>query len=262
MPKRAAAVTALRTTTRGKSRISEAERQARIDLAAAYRLAAHFEMTDLIYTHFSCRVPGTDRLLLNPYGQLFDEITASSLVCVDLAGKLYGEAEPADMNLFGFKIHSPFYIRRPDIACVLHTHTRAGMAISALDCGILPITQSALDFYGSVSYHAYEGNAFYEDEQKRLLDNLGPNKAMVLRNHGLLTVGGSVAEAFSLMYYLELCCKVQLDAMASGAKLIEIPDPIAAPLRDMYHANQKPFSKREWPALLRLLDRVNPGYDG
>jgi ribulose-5-phosphate 4-epimerase/fuculose-1-phosphate aldolase len=239
----------------------DAERQLRIDLAAAYRLAAHFGMDDLIYTHFSARLAdGSGDFLLNPYGLMFDEITASSLIRVTPRGEVVGRTE-FDLNEFGYKIHEPFYRLRPDIGCVLHTHTRAGIAVSTMECGLLPLSQMAMHFYGdALGYHAYEGNAFRADEQERLIANLGNAKSVMLRNHGLLTVGGSVAEAFSYMYYLEQCCRIQVDAMASGAKLIQVPHEVAAGMNAQYRQLKMPFSKREWPALLRLMDRKDPSY--
>lgn len=238
----------------------DAERQLRIDLAAAYRLAAHFGLDDLIYTHFSAKLPdGGGDFLLNPYGLVFEEITASSLIRVTAKGEVAGHTD-YDLNEFGYKIHEPFYRLRPDIGCVLHTHTRAGIAVSTMECGLLPLSQMAMHFYGALGYHAYEGNAFYGDEQERLIANLGDAKSVVLRNHGLLTVGESVAEAFSYMHYLEQCCRIQVDAMASGAKLIPVPHGIAAEMNAQYRKLKMPFSKREWPALLRMLDRKDPGY--
>ena len=239
---------------------AEIERRLRIDLAAAYRLAAHYGMDDLIYTHFSARLPdGSGDFLLNPYGLMFDEITASSLIRVTPAGDVVGETE-FELNVFGYKIHAPFYAARPEIGAVLHSHTQAGMALSAMECGLLPLSQMSLHFYEAVGYHGYEGNAFDGGEQQRLLDAMGDKQVMVLRNHGLLTVGESVPEAFSLMYYLEQCCRSQIDAMASGAKLLPVGHAVASEMRDQYHRLRMPFSRREWPALLRLLDRRNPGY--
>lgn len=238
----------------------ELEAQLRIDLAGAYRLAAHFGLDDLIYTHFSAKLPdGSGDFLLNPYGLMFDEIAASSLIRVTPQGEVVGHTD-FDLNQFGYKIHEPFYRLRPDIGCVLHTHTRAGIAVSAMDCGLLPLSQMAMHFYGALGYHAYEGNAFDGAEQERLIANLGDARSVVLRNHGLVTVGETVAEAFSYMYYLEQCCRIQVDAMASGAKLIHVPHDIAAGMNAQYRKLKMPFSKREWPALLRLMDRKDPSY--
>jgi len=240
--------------------MDDVERQLRIDLAAAYRLAEHFAMDDLIYTHFSARLPdGSGDFLLNPYGLLFDEITASSLVRVNPRGEIVGRTEH-DLNVFGYKIHEPFYRLRPEIGCVMHTHTRAGMAVSAMECGLLPLTQMSLHFYKSVGAHSYDGNAFTPEEQQRLLDAMGEHRAVFLQNHGLLVIGETVAEAFSRLYYLEQCCRVQVDAMASGTALVHVRDDVATAMNEQYRKKGLPFSRREWPALLRRLDRVAPGY--
>ena len=242
-----------------RAEVETAEREVRVDLAAAYRLAAHFGMDDLIYTHFSARLPGGGGdFLLNPYGLLFEEITASSLIRVDAAGNVVGESDH-DLNYFGYKIHAPFYRANLKIGAVLHTHTRAAIAVSAMACGLLPISQMALHFYQRLGYHAYEGNDFAGDEQDRLIANLADTKAVILRNHGLLVVGETVAEAFSRLYYLEQCCRIQVDAMAGG-KLIEIGHETARAMSAQYRESQMPFSKREWPALRRLLDRRDPSY--
>ena len=239
---------------------SESEQATRRDLAAAYRLAAQFGMDDLIYTHFSARVTdGSGDFLLNPYGLLFDEITASSLLRVSQDGQIVGRSD-YDLNVFGYKIHVPFYRSLPDIGCVLHTHTRAGIAVSALKCGLLPISQMAMNFYGRLGYHDYEGNAFEADEQQRLISNAAPYRDCILRNHGLLTLGESVAEAFSRLYYLEQCCRIQIDAMASGAELLPVSHATAASISEQYWDNRLPFSKAEWPALLRRLERSAPDY--
>jgi ribulose-5-phosphate 4-epimerase/fuculose-1-phosphate aldolase len=236
------------------------EQRLRIDLAAAYRLAAHFGMDDLIYTHFSARLPdGSGDFLLNPYGLLFDEITASSLIRVTPEGEVVGRTEH-DLNVFGYKIHEPFYRLRPAIGSVMHTHTPAGIAVSAMACGLLPLSQMAMHFYKSVGSHAYEGNAFTPDEQRRLIEAMGEHRAVFLQNHGLLAVGETVAEAFSRLYYLEQCCRIQVQAMAGGGRLIHVPEEVALAMNEQYVKKGLPFSRREWPALLRRLDRVSPGY--
>ncbi len=246
-------------TAIGPDSIAETEWQVRVDLAAAYRLAAHFDMDDVIYTHFSARIPdGSGDFLLNPYGLMFEEITATSLIRVTPVGEMVGQSE-FDLNFFGYKIHEPFYRMRADIGAVLHTHTRAGIAVSAMKCGLLPISQMSLQFHDAVGYHAYEGNSFAADEQQRLIDNLGGTRAAFLRNHGLLTLGETVPEAFSRLYYLEESCRVQVDAMAGG-ELELIPQTAADEVASGYRKLGMPVSKREWPAFLRLLDRHNPGY--
>ncbi len=252
-------LTAIQSSAASRTGAAEVERQVRIDLAAAYRLAAHFQMDDLIYTHFSARLAdGAGDFLLNPYGLMFEEITASSLIRVDPTGTVIGDTE-FDLNIAGYKIHAPFYRAKPEVGAVLHSHTRAGIAVSAMPCGLLPISQMALHFYGNLGYHDYRGNSFAGDEQDRLLANLGDARAVVMRNHGLLVVGETIAEAFSRLYYLEQCCRIQVDAMAGG-DLIEVPADTARALSEQYREIQMPFSKREWPALLRTLDRRDPSY--
>src|SRR5271154_2559614 len=176
-----------------RDRVTAAEWQARVDLAACYRLAHHFGMTDLIYTHISARVPGPEEhFLINPYGLLFNEITASSLIKIDLDGAVVLKPDlDYPVNQAGFVIHSAVHAARPDVGCVMHTHTRAGMALSALECGLLPLTQTAMRFHGRIGYHEYEGPAVELDERQRLVANLGVHSAMILRNHGLLSAGAT-----------------------------------------------------------------------
>jgi ribulose-5-phosphate 4-epimerase/fuculose-1-phosphate aldolase len=249
-------VTALRAADRTK----QTEREVRVELAACYRLIAHFGMDDLVYTHISARVPGTDHFLINPYGLMFHEITASSLVKIDHDGNV---VEPTEypVNQAGFVIHSAVHAARHDVNCVLHTHTRAGVAVSCLEDGLLPLNQFSLFFYGRVAYHDYEGIALDVDERERLVRDLGDKPVMILRNHGLLTAGRNVPEAFQLMYYLEQSCRVQLDAMSSGGKIVrpskEACERTAAQVGKM--RVERPVS-REWPGLLRLLDAKDPSY--
>ncbi|MSQ71639.1 MAG: class II aldolase/adducin family protein [Betaproteobacteria bacterium] len=243
------------------------EWQARVDLAACYRLVAHFEMTDLIYTHITIRAPGTkDQFFINPFGTTFDEVTASSLVKIDVNGKVIepgagGVAElRSRVNPAGFIIHSAIHMQREDAHCVLHTHSRAGMAVAAMKEGLLPLNQKGMMFYNRIAYHDYEGLAFEIGERERLQRDLGRHKALILRNHGLLTVGNDCAEAFSNMYSLEIACRLQVDALAMGRELV-LPSPEACEhaARQFESLDDTP-STREWPHLLRLLDRVNPGY--
>ncbi|NWK77671.1 class II aldolase/adducin family protein [Aquitalea sp. LB_tupeE] len=204
------------------SRFSPEEWQARCELAALYRLIAHFRMTDMIDTHISLRLPGPDHhFLINRYGVLFQHMRASHLVRIDQHGNVVGgDAASQRVNKAGFVIHSAVHMARPDLHCVIHTHTAAGMAVSAQEHGLLPITQHALKFYGRLSYHAYEGIALSLEERERVVDDLGPrNKAMILRNHGLLAGGRSVAAAFHEIYFLERACQAQVQAMAGGAQL-------------------------------------------
>ncbi len=188
------------------------EQYLREELAACYRLIAHYRMSDLIFTHISVRIPGPEHhFLINPYGLMFDEITASSLVKIGLDGRAV-EPSPHAVNPAGFVIHSAIHGAREDAHCVLHTHTRAGCAVAALECGLLPVNQISMEFYGKVAYHDYEGVALDLDEQQRLVRDLGDKPVLMLRNHGLLTVGATVSQAFLRMYYLEKACDIQIAA--------------------------------------------------
>lgn len=246
----------------------DAVRQARIDLAACYRLVAHFEMTDLIYTHITLRVPGTrDQFFINPFGSLFDEVTASSLVRIDVDGKVIEPGRSPDSSLdcakvnpAGFVVHSAIHMNADDAHCVLHTHSRAGMAVAAMKEGLLPLNQKGLEFYNRVGYHDYEGLAFDTAERERLFQDLGPHKALVLRNHGLLTVGRDCAEAFARMYSLEVACRLQVDTLAMGRPIVLPSHEVCEHTARQFERYPDPPITREWPHLLRLLDRVNPGY--
>ena len=234
------------------------EAQARIDLAACYRLAAHFHLDDIVYTHISLRIPGTHDFLLNPFGTMFGEITASMLIRIDAQGRVVGRQ--GRVNEAGFVIHSALHMAREDANCVMHTHTQAGQAFSALECGLLPISQKSMLFYNRLAYHEYEGVAFNLEERARLVADIGQHKAMVLRNHGLLTCGRDAAEAFSLMYQLDLAARVQLDAMATHARLHALSAEVCD--RSAQQLASYPLGPEilEWPALLRLLDRSHPGW--
>jgi len=237
-----------------------AERNARVALAACYRLVALYGMDDIVYTHISARVPGADdQFLINPFGTMFDEITASALVCVDANGKVISPAG-AHVNEAGFTIHSAIHAARPDVHCVIHTHTRAGMALSALDVGLLPMSQKNMLFHNRVTYHDFQGIAFDLDERESLTRDLGPLKAMVLRNHGLLTCGRDCAEAFSLMYQLELACRVQMDVLASNcAYRLPAEEVAEKAARQLWSYPMTP-AELEWPGLLRKLDRLDPSF--
>jgi len=244
------------------------ERAARIDLAACFRLVAHFGMADLVYTHITLRVPGSrNHFLINPFGTLFDEVTASSLVKIDLDGRVVEAGtrcppgvDGSNVNPAGFVVHSAIHMHGAEAHCVLHTHTRAGMAVAAMREGLLPINQKSLTFHGRIGYHDYEGLAFDNAERERLYRDLGPHQALVLRNHGLLTVGRDCAEAFSLMYSLEVACRAQVDALALGRELVLPPPEVCERTAQQFERYPDPPVTREWPHLLRLLDRVNPGY--
>ncbi|WP_194792292.1 class II aldolase/adducin family protein [Pseudomonas sp. UFMG81] len=245
------------------------EQQLREQLAACYRLIAHFRMTDLIFTYISVRLPGPEHhFLINPYGLMFDEITASNLVKIDLQGRAV-EPSPYPVNPAGFVIHSAIHGAREDAQCVLHTHTRAGCAVAAQACGLLPVNQISMEFYGKVAYHDYEGVALNLSEQQRLVADLGTQPVMILRNHGLLTVGRSVSEAFMRMYYLEKACEIQLAAQAGGELLLP-PHAVCAHTERQFNDPGRPLEEGQladpdamqlaWAALLRLLDKVAPGY--
>src|SRR3982751_5918176 len=212
-----------------KDRVSAEEWEARVNLAACYRLAAHFRMTDLIYTHISARVPGPEHhFLINAFGLLWDEISASALVKVTLDGEIVDDTTGSGINRAGYVIHSAVHRARPDVQCVMHTHTASGIAVAAQEQGLLPMSQHAMRFTDSIAYHDYEGLALELDEQTRLVRDLGSHKAMILRNHGLLTCAESIPEAFDLMYYLERACQSQIAASAGGAKLRVPPAEVAA----------------------------------
>ncbi|TCK29149.1 ribulose-5-phosphate 4-epimerase/fuculose-1-phosphate aldolase [Ancylobacter aquaticus] len=242
--------------------MSAAEWQQRVELAACYRLLAHFRMTDLIYTHCTVRVPGEPgRFLINPYGYRWEEITASSLVKIDVDGNKVGES-PARVNPAGFTIHSAVHMARHDAACVIHTHTRAGMAVASLKEGLLPLNQIALQFYGRLGLHDYEGIALDLDERERIIADLGTTCGLLLRNHGLLTVGRSVAEAFNLMFYLERACEVQVATLSMGREIVLPPTDVCERVGAQY--DQMNFDdgdlQLEWDAHLRMLDAIDPSY--
>ena len=238
-----------------------AEWAARVELAACYRLAAHFRLTDLIYTHISARVPGNaPHFLINAYGLLFDEITASNLVKVTLAGDIISDSTGLGINPAGFLIHGAIHGARHDVGCVIHTHTTAGLAVAAQKHGLLPLTQHAMRFTGALAYHDYEGVALDPDEQARLVGDLGTHNAMILRNHGLLVCGPTVHDAFDLMIYLERACQAQVAAMAGGTEL-NIPSPaVAAKVAAQFARPGRKAPRNAWEALVRMLDRVDPGY--
>jgi ribulose-5-phosphate 4-epimerase/fuculose-1-phosphate aldolase len=249
-------------TPSARGRVSKEEWEVRVDLAAAYQLAALFRWTDLIYTHFSARVPGTEHILINPYGLMFDEITASNLVKIDMDCNILDDATGLGVNEAGFVIHGCVHQARPEINCVIHTHTRAGVAVSAHKCGLLPLSQHALRVQAQVTYHDYEGIALDMDERERLARDLGPtSKVMILRNHGLLTLGATVREAFDLMYYLDCACQIQVDALAGGMENAALMSEQAArTAAAQFERADRPSVYKDWPALLRLLDRKGVDY--
>ncbi|SIR58729.1 class II aldolase/adducin family protein [Pseudacidovorax sp. RU35E] len=247
-----------------RDRCSEAEWQARVDLAACYRLIDLYGMADMMANHISMRVPGEEAFLINPYGMMYEEITASCLIKVDHAGTILASPDFGALgygiNKAGYVIHSAVHEARPEVACVIHTHSWASMAVSALDCGLLPITQTAMRFL-KVGYHEYQGVVLDTKEQASLIEDLGQGEALILRNHGVLTVGRTVGEAFNWMHRLELACRAQLGAMACGVPLRPVPAPVLEETWNQYQpGTRRPYGVMEWPALRRKLDRLDPSY--
>jgi ribulose-5-phosphate 4-epimerase/fuculose-1-phosphate aldolase len=247
-----------------RDRVSSQEWQVRTDLAAAYQLASIFKWTDLIYTHFSARVPGSEDFLINAYGLMFDEITASNLVKIDKDGKVLDDPLDLGYNEAGFVIHGCMHEARPEINCVIHTHTRAGVAVSAMKCGLLPLSQHAQMVQQQVTYHDYEGIALNMEERARMAQNLGKeSKAMILRNHGLLTLGRTVHEAWEMMYYMDCACQIQIDACAGGMEnVLQMSDEAAKTAAAQFNRPNRPATTKSWPALLRVLERRNIDYIG
>jgi ribulose-5-phosphate 4-epimerase/fuculose-1-phosphate aldolase len=245
-----------------REQVSRDEWATRVDLAACYRLVHHFGMDDLVYNHISARVPGEEgHFLINAYGMTYDEISASSLVKIDFDGKVVQDSGTGyGVNLAGFVIHSAVHRGRADVACVIHTHTPAGMAVSAMKCGLLPLTQNAM-YFGGLGYHDYEGPAVDLDEQRRLVADLGPHEAMILRNHGLLSVGRTIAEAFVTMYWLDRACQAQVFAVSSNQKLLIPGEDVVKTTNDRYKPGQRrKIGELEWSGLLRLVERRYPGF--
>ena len=266
-----------------RRRVGDVEWATRVDLAACYRLVALYGMTDLAYNHISARIPAAaEHYLINPYGMLYDEITASSLITIDVDGRTVLQPDHGySVNVAGFYLHAPVHRARPDVQCILHTHTRAGTAVSALAEGLLPLSQTAMRFHGQLAYHAFEGPAIDGDECARIVADLGAMNAMVLRNHGLLACGATIAQAFNRMYWLKQACRIQVDALACGRPL-QMPTAKAidnavtcfagteitlanesktSPVRSAAARGEGGgYGLLEWPALLRRLDRLNPGY--
>lgn len=241
--------------------VSPEEWQMRVDLAAAYRLVAAYGWDDLVFTHISARVPGPEHhFLINPYGMMFEEITASSLVKVDLNGRIVMQSD-YHINPAGFTIHSAVHAAREDALCVMHLHTDCGIAVSAQENGLLPISQQSTFVLASLGYHDYEGLALNDEEKPRLVADLGKKTFLILRNHGLLTVGATVADAFLSMFLLERACRIQILAQSGGKKLIPIPPEVLEqiPAQEMVVVKGGP-GILVWPGLLRKLDRMNANY--
>jgi ribulose-5-phosphate 4-epimerase/fuculose-1-phosphate aldolase len=266
-----------------RERVSAEEWAARVDLAACYRLVALYGMTDLVYNHITARVPGTkDHVLINPYGMLYEEITASSLIKIDLEGRTVLEPDHGySVNAAGYVIHSAVHTARHDADCVIHTHTRAGTAVSALADGLMPLSQTAMRFAGHLAYHDYEGPAFNRGERDRLVADLGDKNAMILRNHGLLVCAPSIPQAFNLIYWLEQACKIQIDILSCGRPLhVQVQDVVETTTdalsgteitldnEDATNPHVEADAQKghsgygllEWPALRRRLDRLDASY--
>ncbi|MBT9507405.1 class II aldolase/adducin family protein [Rhodoferax sp.] len=243
-----------------KEVVSAEEWQLRCDLAACYRLVAAYGWSDLIFTHVSARIPGPEhQFLINPYGLMFDEITASSLIKIDQDCNKLSDS-PYAVNPAGFTIHSCIHQGRDDAGCVLHTHTRAGVAVSAQKCGVLPISQQSTFVLGSLAYHDYEGVALRDDEKPRLQADLGSANYLMLRNHGLLTIGKTIPEAFLAMYTFENTCRIQIDAQAGGELTMVNPQILDGIANVMKVATGGQGAALAWPSLLRKLDRMDPSY--
>ncbi len=247
-----------------KGKVSDAEWQARVELAACYRLVDTYEMTDLIYNHITACIPGTEHLLINLYGLLYKEITASSLVKIDVEGEILAKPDTDyGINKSGYVIHGAIHKARPEVKCVMHTHTRAGIAVSAMNCGLLPLSQTSIRFHNHIGYHDFEGPAVDLDERERIVEDLGPHNALIMRNHGLLTCGPSVPEAFNLMYQLEQSCRSQVDAMSARDDLNVPGENVLAHTAHLYQpGTRRPYGVLEWPAMIRRLDadQKNSGY--
>jgi len=248
-----------------RGRCSEAEWQARVDLAACYRLVDLYGMSDMMANHVSMRVPDEEgAFLINAYGMMYEEITASSLIKIDVAGNILSKPDFGELdygiNRAGYVIHSAVHEARPEVTCVIHTHSWASMAVSALECGLLPITQTAMRFL-KIGYHDFQGVVLNEQEQASLLRDMGDKEALLLRNHGALTVGRTVGEAFNWMHRLELACRSQLAAMACNTPLVKVsPDVLEETWNNYQRGTRRPYGLMEWPALLRKLDRLDPSY--
>jgi ribulose-5-phosphate 4-epimerase/fuculose-1-phosphate aldolase len=244
------------------ARYSPEEWAIRVDLAAAYRLVAYFRWDDLVFTHITARVPGPEHhFLINPYGMMFDEITASSLIKIDMQGNKVSDS-PWPVNPAGFVIHSAVHAARHDVVCVLHTHALNGVAVSAQKNGVLPLSQQSIFVLEDLAYHDYEGVALRDDEKPRLVADMGKKNYLMLRNHGLLTAGRSVAEAFQRMYNFETTCAIQVRAQAGGGELVPVQQGIIDTAMDQARqvTNNLGPHLLVWPGLLRRLDRLDPSY--
>ena len=241
--------------------VSETEWQARVDLAACYRLVDYYGMTDMIYNHITLRIPGTDDLLINLYGLLYKEITASSLVRIDVEGNILWKPDTDyGINKSGYVIHGAIHKARTDVAAVIHTHTRSGMAVSSMACGLLPLNQTAIRFRGHIGYHDYEGPAIDLAERERLVADLGAHDAMILRDHGLLSCGATLQQAFNTLYQLEMSCRAQVDTLSARTDLTLPTEEVLERTAALYQPGaRRPYGVLEWHAMLRLLEATSQG---
>ncbi len=240
-----------------------AEQDVRVDVAAANRLCAYYKLDDLIYSHVTARVPGTtDQFFIAPHGLWFQEVTASSLAKVDFSGRVIEPSSHPDLPIsrFAVLLHSALYRARPDVNATLHMHTQAGLGISMMENGLLTSNHVGMRFHGQVAYHDYEGDFRHEDEGERLGANLGNRDVMILRSHGLVTVGENMGAAFSRMYYLEFLCRVQMEVQATQQRLSGPTPPVLDLMRRTWDKHAYPLSAYEWPAFLRLADKLDPSY--
>lgn len=251
-----------------KDSVSADEWNTRVELAACYRLVDSYGMTDLIYNHITAKIPGTEHLLINLYGLLYKEITASSLVKIDLQGNILAKPETDySINRSGYVIHGAIHEARSDVQCVIHTHTRAGMAVSSMQCGLLALTQTSIRFVGHLGYHDFEGPAIDLKERETLVRDLGPHDAMILRNHGLLSCGATIQQAFNTLYQLEMSCRAQVDAMSARTEITLPPQQVLDKTAHLYQpGTRRPYGVLEWPAMIRLLKAEGkssgfPAYD-
>jgi ribulose-5-phosphate 4-epimerase/fuculose-1-phosphate aldolase len=253
--------TALKSRKSVREQVSKEEWDTRVNLAACYRLMAEFGMVEMVANHISARVPGTENeFLINPYGMLYEEMTASCMIRIDIDGKVLFNPTDYDVNEAGYVIHSAIHAARHDVDCIIHTHTLAGMAVSAMKCGVLPIAQSSMRF-SDIGYHDYEGVALRLEERERLVKNLGNREALVLRNHGLLTVAPSIPECFNNMYRLERACQVQVTTLSCNTELQFPPNEVVKYSNEqMRSGNRRRYGLLEWPALLRKLDKIDTSY--
>jgi ribulose-5-phosphate 4-epimerase/fuculose-1-phosphate aldolase len=245
-----------------REQVSKEEWQTRVDLAACYRLMHEFGMVEMIANHISARVPGThNEFLINPYGMLYEEMTASCMIKIDIDGKVLFNDTEFDVNEAGYVIHSAIHGARHDVDCIIHTHTLPGMAVSAMKCGLMPIAQTSLRWAKGVSYHAYEGIALNLEERERLVKDLGDTDAMILKNHGLLTCAPSIPECFNNMYRLERACQLQVMTLSCNTEIDLPPQEVVNEAWRLFQPGvRRRFGLLEWPALLRKLDKIDPSY--